>query len=297
MRVQRFTDIEEFWTAVGPLLLADPVRHTVALTVLRRARVAPDTDWAADGLLLAVRGDDNRVLGAAFRTPPWPTGISGLTPELVPVIVDFLLDGGLAPGGATGPRDVVDRFADLWHDRTGDDVTLLMDQRLYRLGTLEPPAVPGSVRVITKADLAGGPPDEVTARLHLLARWRADFLAEAVSHVDEPDQAAIINRAIVSGSGYAIWTDDGIPRAMSAASAPLGGMSRIGPVYTPPEHRRRGYGAAVTAGVARWAMEQEAENVLLFTDLTNPTSNSIYQSIGFRPLLDAAEYRFDTAHD
>lgn len=296
MRVRRYTDIEEFWTAVGPLLLADPVRHTLMLTVLRRARMAPDTDWSADGLLLAVSGDDDALLGAAFRTPPWPMGISGLTPELVPVMVDFLLEHGFAPGGVSGPRDVADYLAELWRDRTGDDITLLMDQRLYQLGILEPPATPGTVRVITKADLAGGPPDEVAEQLDLLARWRGNFVAEAVSHVDEPDQAAAINRAIVSGTGYAIWTDDGIPRAMSAANAPLGGMSRIGPVYTPPEHRRRGYGAAVTAGVARWAMEQGAETLLLFTDLTNPTSNSIYRSIGFRPVLDAAEYRFGAPH-
>jgi predicted GNAT family acetyltransferase len=172
-----------------------------------------------------------------------------------------------------------------------------MSQRLYQLGTLESPATSGSVRIITKADLAGGPPDEVIAQLDLLARWRAEFIAEVTGHGDESDQAAFINRAIVSGSAYAIWTNDGTPAAMAAASAPLGGMSRIGPVYTPPEHRRRGYGAAVTAGVARWTIEQGAESIILFTDLTNPTSNSIYQRIGFRPLFDAAEYRFGAAHD
>ena len=64
----------------------------------------------------------------------------------------------------------------------------------------------------------------------------------------------------------------------------------VGPVYTPPEHRKHGYGAAVSAMVSQWALDQGATDVLLFADLTNPISNSIYQRIGYQPLDDWAEF-------
>jgi len=69
-------------------------------------------------------------------------------------------------------------------------------------------------------------------------------------------------------------------------------MSRIGPIYTTPEHRRRGFGAAVTAAASRWALDAGAERVLLFTDLANPTTNALYPRIGYRPVHDAVELRF-----
>jgi predicted GNAT family acetyltransferase len=67
-------------------------------------------------------------------------------------------------------------------------------------------------------------------------------------------------------------------------------MSRIGPVYTPPEHREHGYASAVTAAAAAWALAAGACHVVLFTDLANPVSNSIYPRLGFRPVHDAVEF-------
>ena len=69
-------------------------------------------------------------------------------------------------------------------------------------------------------------------------------------------------------------------------------MSRIGPVYTPPEHRNRGYAAAVTSAAARWALDHGARHVAIFTDLDNPTTNRLYPRLGFRPRYDALELHF-----
>src|SRR6185437_36138 len=81
-------------------------------------------------------------------------------------------------------------------------------------------------------------------------------------------------------------------RARHAARAVVAGMSRIGPVYTPPEHRGHGYAAAVTAAAARWALDRGARHVLLYTDLANPRTNRLYPRLGFRPRYDALELRF-----
>ncbi len=79
---------------------------------------------------------------------------------------------------------------------------------------------------------------------------------------------------------------------MAAATSPIYGMSRVGMVYTVPEHRGHGYGSAVTAEVSRYAREAGAQVVVLFTDVTNPVSNAIYHRLGYRPVFEAVEHRF-----
>ncbi|MFJ9947772.1 GNAT family N-acetyltransferase [Kitasatospora sp. NPDC091207] len=83
-----------------------------------------------------------------------------------------------------------------------------------------------------------------------------------------------------------LWEDGGTPVAMAGNSPVIAGMSRIGPVYTPGERRGRGYASGVTAAATAHALAQGATEVLLYTDLANPTSNSIYQQLGYRPVED-----------
>jgi predicted GNAT family acetyltransferase len=72
-------------------------------------------------------------------------------------------------------------------------------------------------------------------------------------------------------------------------------MVRVGPVYTPPEHRGLGYAGAVTATVSRAALDAGACEVVLFTDLANPVSNALYRRIGYQPVSDRAVLSFTPA--
>lgn len=101
-----------------------------------------------------------------------------------------------------------------------------------------------------------------------------------------------VRRSLALGNWHFFWERDGRTVAYSAVGKPINGMSRVGPVYTPPEERGNGYGTAVTAAVSQWALDAGAENVVLFTDLANPTSNAIYQRIGYRPAYDHTELEF-----
>jgi GNAT superfamily N-acetyltransferase len=162
--------------------------------------------------------------------------------------------------------------------------------RLFALDTLCPPeGVPGAARAV-------GPDDE--AGIDRLAAWRGAFdaeLHETWPHPGTPRTDVV--RALAGGAGELLWEVGGEPVAQAAARAVSAGMSRIGPVYTPPEHRRRGYAAAVTAAAARWAQDRGARHVLLYTDLANPTTNRLYPRLGFRPRYDAVELRFEPATD
>jgi predicted GNAT family acetyltransferase len=155
--------------------------------------------------------------------------------------------------------------------------------RLYRLGTLVPPsAVSGRARVVGEGDLT------------LVAGWRSAFEVEAIGEVRfRGSEETVLRQSMALGNGHIVWEDGDRVVSYAAVGAPVDGMSRVGPVYTPPELRGRGYGSAVTAAASRWALDAGAEYVVLFTDLANSVSNAIYQRLGYRPVYDQAELAFD----
>ncbi len=72
---------------------------------------------------------------------------------------------------------------------------------------------------------------------------------------------------------------------LTGANAVSFGAQRIGPVYTPPEHRGHGYASAAVAEISRRFLAA-GSRPCLFTDQANPVSNRIYQAIGYRPVVD-----------
>jgi predicted GNAT family acetyltransferase len=86
--------------------------------------------------------------------------------------------------------------------------------------------------------------------------------------------------------GFLLWEAAGGPVSLAGMTRAVAGVVRVGPVYTPPERRGAGYAGAVTAAISRAALDAGAEEVVLFTDLANPTSNALYQKIGYRPVSD-----------
>ncbi|MEU4740074.1 GNAT family N-acetyltransferase [Actinosynnema sp. NPDC023658] len=277
----RHDDLAGFWALTKDFFTADPVFHTVPIAAVDRWLNRPDPD--DEPPLLVTVSEDGVLVAAALRTPPWPMAISGIAPQWVDVVADALA-GEVELPGVSGPRDSVEAFVVAWAARTGCSATEQMAMRLYELGDLVTPDVPGAARMATEDDL------------EMLSEWRREFGVEATTQVDGQDitdrYQRLLRAGIAAGNGHLIWHHGDTPVAWAAANAPASAMSRIGPVYTPPEHRRHGYGAAVTAACAAWARENGAEHVVLYTDLANPTSNSIYQRIGFRTVVDSAEFGF-----
>jgi predicted GNAT family acetyltransferase len=279
MEVRKHDDPQEFWELVRPVFATDPARHTVAISVLQQVLVVPDP--TSDPLTLLSIWTDERVVGAAFRMPPWPLGSSAVPHRATALTAAKLLEVDPALPGISGPRDIAEPLAEEWSKLTGATAKEVMVTRLYRLAGLEQPVVPGRARRATDEDVP------------LMARWQVDFQLEALGHEREPGRSEFnVRRSLATGNGSFLWEVDGEVVSYAVASAPAVGMSKVAPVYTPPEHRGKGYGSAVTAAVSQWAIDAGAENVLLFTDLANPTSNSIYQRIGYRPVYDATELEF-----
>ncbi|WP_394613652.1 GNAT family N-acetyltransferase [Lentzea sp. JNUCC 0626] len=262
-------DLASFDAATHERLTADPVRNTVALTSLNRIRRLP----AELPPTLITFHDNGNVIGSLVRTPPWPFQVADLPPAAAELAVQIINDIDPDGPGVTGPKDRAEAFA----TATGKNYRESLATRLYRLGTLAPPTVPGTGRLATEDDV------------DLLGAWRREFLIEAVPEAPNEGTTEAMRGSLKLGSGHLLWEIDGTPVAWAAGSLPEAGMTRVGPVYTPPEHRRHGYGAAATAAVTQWALDRGAIAVLLFTDLSNPVSNSIYQRIGYEPVEDWSE--------
>ncbi|GAA0937517.1 GNAT family N-acetyltransferase [Pseudonocardia zijingensis] len=270
-------DPGSFAAAAGPLLQADPLSHTVALSVLD----AMCRGGEPSAVLLTVH-EVGEVTGAVLRSPGRPALVSAVPARLAPAVDRALAQVDPAVDGVSAPVAEAEAFAAARVARTGCRAEPAMRMRLFTLGTLVPPeGVPGRARRADAGDVA------------LLGKWRHAFGVEAEhdqGHAGDAEE--LVARSLRMGAGEMLWEVDGTPVAQACAKPVVAGASRIGPVYTPPEHRGHGYAAAVTAAASQWALDAGARQVVLFTDLANPTTNRLYPRIGYRPVHDAVELRF-----
>lgn len=277
-------DVEDFAPRALPLLAAKPVENTLALTVLhgvlagrRHSSEAMLFGWYDDG---CVRGDDRCVRGAVMMTPPFEMILAALPADTTSQLVAALRSGCLDIPGVSGEVGAVDAFAAAWTDGTSMRASTAMRLRLYKLTELRHPPRPP----------AGRPRLAASADAGLAAQWMTAFQTEAGAH--QADVEAVVRERIDDGLLW-LWDGEaGDPVSLAGRQKTAGGVARVGPVYTPPEHRRLGFGAAVTVACTEDALQRDAEHVVLFTDLANPTSNSIYQQIGFQPVEDRHVVRF-----
>ncbi|MFG2474107.1 GNAT family N-acetyltransferase [Streptomyces fagopyri] len=279
-------DVDAFLTRAGDFLRSRPALHTVPLTVTHALRTRGPSTFGAQAPVFGLLERDGDVRAAFFRTPPHRLNVTALSEEDADSLAVRLADLGHDLPGVTADRDTAAAFAEAWQRRrTGVRAPLYRHDRLYRLDT---PAVPGPVP-------PGRPRAAEDGDRGLLARWYGEF-AEAVGERtsrDADDWAA----ARIAYGGVILWeAPGGTPVAMAGASPRIAGQVRVGPVYTPAPFRGRGYAGAATVEVGRAALASGVDEVLLFTDLSNPTSNGLYQRIGYRPVADFDVYDFeDTA--
>ncbi|MBC6461349.1 GNAT family N-acetyltransferase [Actinomadura sp. HBU206391] len=265
-------DIAEYDEAAGGFLRSRPVENTVLVTVLESLRARGLTAYGdAPAVLGAWLPAAGCVAGAFVYTPPFPLLLSVMPEQAVVELPEALTADGRRPQGVTARREIAETFATRWCAVTGVDFEVWERRRLYRLGKVRPSASSGRARPAEPAD-----------RDLLLAWYHA---AEREIRERPGDHGAAVDDRIGYG-GVTLWEKDGVPVSLAGRTRMVAGMVRIAPVYTPPEHRFHGYGAAVTAAVSQAAVDAGAKEVVVFADLANPGSNTIQQRIGYQPLDD-----------
>lgn len=267
-------DLDAFLTAASGFLRARAVENTVLITVAEGLRHRGLDAYGETPPLFGWWQDAGGTVAAAFlQTPPMPPLLTQGPPEALAELAGVWDGTGRALTGIRGERDTATAFADAWRARTGAAAELDKNLRLFRLGELAPPEPAPAGRART----AG------TGDRDLLVEWYEAFAAEIEEHGLNAD-TFVDDR--LSHGGVTVWEVDGAPVAMAGITRPLAGMARVVAVYTPPGHRGRGYAAGVTAAVSGAARDAGVDEVLLFTDLANPTSNALYRRLGYLPVQD-----------
>lgn len=287
MDVTRTDDATAFLEEAGPLLLADEARHNLILGIAGTIRDSPSR-YPVRSLWL-VR-DGGEVVGAALRTPPFNLILARpLAAQALAALAEAVAGEELP--GVVGSEPEVHDFAAAWSAHSGVPSRTGMRQGVYALERVEPlPAAPGSARLATADDL------------ELLLRWWVAF-GEEVFHEGGPGhenaEENVRHRLGSATGGLLLWEDEGGAVSLAGFGGPTPNGIRIGPVYTPPELRGRGYATALTAELSRRLLdgrlfEGGRRFCFLYTDLANPTSNAIYERIGYVRVAESAEIVFGT---
>jgi uncharacterized protein len=277
MRLREHADVRAFLAVVEPLLAVDEPRHNLIYGICSTLTDVPDAYpearfWSVE---------DGGTTAALLRTPPFNVAVARpLREGALAFAAESLRAGGLEAPGVTGAVPEGEEFARAWTDSP----RLRMAQGVYAARNVRlPDNVDGEARDATDDDLP------------LLVGWLRAFEAEALpEEAPHLDLEEMVGRRLKrEGAGFVLWEDES--RAVSLCG--YGGRTprgtRIGPVYTPPELRSRGYGSAVTAHATRQQLERGLDYCFLYTDLSNPTSNKIYMNIGYEFVCDSADYAFD----
>jgi predicted GNAT family acetyltransferase len=309
MEVICLADAGAFLEAARPAFEREPVLSNVVAT---NAAAVRDGRSRPVGPRWYVLREGAHIVGVAMQTAPYPLWLGPMSdPMRGPVsgpdgardtataddataddaaraLVAHYADHGWTTPGVNGVRAEATAFARRWEAHAGVTATVVMDQLQYELVDLVP------------AIGADGAPIEGTSRLAvegdlpLLVAWMHGFSRDVgESHVLE--DAELLMRERIEDGNALLWLVDGQPVSMAGIRRASVGVARVGPVYTPAQHRRNGYAAAVTAAVSRLAFERGAQRCMLFTDAANPTSNAVYLRLGYRVVGDAVRYVFTDA--
>lgn len=275
MEVIRYPSARAFLDAAEPFLLRAEVENSLILGIAHELLV-DDSGLAITPYLAVVRDRDD-VCVAALRTLRTKLGITrAARSDALAVLAADVQSVAPALVGVLGPEPSARIFADELAALRGARAMRTVSQRIFELREVIPPASP------PRGELRQARAEDAT----LLAEWIAGFLVE-VREVG--DSEAMVAERLRRGQIY-VWDDDG-PRTMAGWAGKTPHGVRVNFVYTPPESRGKGYASACVAALSQRLLDEGNDFCCLYTDLSNPISNSIYQKIGYRPVSDSGFYR------
>jgi predicted GNAT family acetyltransferase len=281
MRVVRHSTPQSFQQQAVPYLLQQEATHNLILGVVSRfADGFPENAYFAH-----VENNMGEVVAAAMLTPPNGAVLSAVTEKAaIPLLVeDYATVYDRLPS-ALGAIEDTKAFVELWHERTGQPYTLHMQQGIYQLTKVNPVKnVTGEYRVMTVGER------------ELILDWALAFAFEALGEKLNRDvYGELIDRKLENNlmNCLRLWWDDGQPVSMITSTRPTLNGVTVTMVYTPPDLRGRGYASALTAAISQELLDSGKKFCFLYTDMSNPTSNKIYQNIGYELVCHQHFYHF-----
>jgi len=277
MRVARFPSPGAFLAAAERDLTAAEVENNLILGSAHdlTRRIQPEGPRPYFSAVL----DGDRVLMSAFRTQPGKVGVTRcFRPEALRPLAEDAWNACPEATAVIGPADTADAFSEAFSTLTHRTARRHSRQRIFEVSVLEPmgTTVPGEFRAAR--------PDEAD----LLTRWTDGFFAA----INEPGDSRGLVLGRMTESSLFVWDRDGAV-SMAAAAGRTRRTVRIAHVYTPPEHRGRGYATACVAALTRRLLDEGNARCCLYSDVANEASNAVYQRLGYEPICDVTRYTFD----
>ncbi|WNB92199.1 GNAT family N-acetyltransferase [Bacillus sp. NEB1478] len=282
MKVTRYSSITAFYEDAETFLLSQEDRAAIMLGNTIRFK---DKEWKEEEPFLATVKENGKIMLAAMLVPPYAMlllekeeaeGIAA-----VPYLIDYLIKEDYAIHKIVSPKMVGKAFSEQWTKKNSLEEKVLMDLRLYTLkSVIQPAASNGKLRQATADDLV------------FLTDWVKDMTA-VTSQILTRTEAEELAKARIENGSLFIWEEGGRAVSMAAKARPnIRGVS-VNLVYTPKEWRGKGYASALVAALSDRLLKEGYEFCTLYTDLANPTSNKIYQNIGYVPVCDYIELKFN----
>lgn len=275
MQLHRFNHIKEFWHRAQDYLLQYEAEHNLLLGISHT--LLHDPDRYLEPPYLAIVETNGKILASAICTPPYKLVLSKAQElQALTLIAQDLQSDSVQLPGVSGLVPEVETFLQTWQTLTGQSYRRVMEMRIHQLTQVNPVAtVSGYLKPATEIDRP------------LLVEWFTTFVSE-IGEIVSQDPEKAVNSGLQRQSIH-VW-EDGAPVSWASGSQSLPAAARIGPVYTPAEYRGKGYATACVAALSQKLLDQGCHSCFLFTDLANPTSNHIYQTIGYRPVCDWHDY-------
>jgi uncharacterized protein len=284
--VERFDAVAEFSRVATPFLSAREAENNLLLGIisdlLGGGRFGPTAPY------LGVARRDGRATAVAIRTPPFGVTLSDCADaESVDALAKDVFGVFPTISGVLGPVSAADQFAARWESLTTQKRKLRANERIHRCSRVTRARSPrGEMRRFRESDR------------QLALQWTKLFWTEAKLPPASNDAEAMLGidrRVADPDGGMFFWETDGEVVSMAGAGGRTPNGIRIGPVYTPPSFRARGYATALVADLTSAMLDRGRSFCFLFTDRANPMSNSIYAQIGYEPVVDCTMYDFEPA--
>ena len=228
---------------------------------------------------LTVEGNGT-IVGAALMAPPRRILLTRMPHPAVTLLADYLLEGAASVPGVLGPKAEAKLFANHWTSKTGRSCHPKMSERIYACEKVIPPVHAfGQLKPAKEVDQA------------LLSDWCEQFCIDARIDDETVYFKAQLPRKLADQSIFVWETDEAV--SMAAIERETAHGVAISWVYTPRHLRNKGYATACVAALTQRMLDSGKQFCCLYTDLTNPTSNSIYQKIGYQPICDVQDWIFE----
>ena len=281
MKFELYNDIKKYTEDVMHTLIQNEIQNIIIISNCLSGTKGIDTSkW----IMATVKNLDGSPALIALMTPPHnvvlfePDNIQN--DEALDILVNEFIGYGIKMPGVFAEKSIAFRFADKYSSLCKTSGGKGRNSRIYKLDKVNDILFSkGILRLATQNDM------------FFLPYWKIAFSLECgLGMIDVQNAVDKASRSLSDNNLY-VW-EDCFPVSQASIGKKTSNGVAVSEVYTPPHYRGKGYAASCVASLSQHLLDSGNKFCCLFTDLANPTSNSVYKKIGYEPVCDYDEYKF-----